>query len=111
MRKRPRRIAALIARLSPRDIAAGDWRVWARLPRRLDAQVAAIDRITGTLTVGYPRCAGKRPAARIAPCRLLTAAHLSISALRRLQALERSHRRRCVLVAYRLAPFTSISRR
>jgi len=111
MRERRRRVTALVAQASPRDVAAGDWRAWIRLPRRIAAHVAAIDRTAGTLTVGYPRRAERRPATRAAPCLLLTAAKLSVSNLRRLQALERSHHRRCVLVAYRLAPSAAISRR
>ena len=111
MRERRQRIAPLVARLSPQAGAAGDWRAWIRLPRRLAARVDAIDRIAGTLTVGYPRRAETRPATRIAPCRLLPAARLHAAALWRLQALECSHQRRYVLVAYRLGPLPASSRR
>ena len=111
MTGRRKNIATLVARISPSDGAAGDWRAWVRLPRCLAARLAAIDQIAGTLTVGYPRFAEKRPTARIAPCQLLDAARLPVATLRRLQALERSHSRRYVLVAYRLTSSPAISRR
>jgi len=111
MRIRPKRIAAFLAQLSSHDVAAGDWDAWISLPWRLASHVAAIDRIAGTLTVGYPCRSAKRPASRTAPCRLMAAARLPTATLHRLQALERSYRRRYVLVAYRLAPSPAISRR
>ena len=111
MRERRNGVTALIAKVTPRNVAAGDWQAWIRLPRRLAARVAAIDRVAGTLTVGYPRRPDKRPAARTAPCRLLDAARLPVATLRRLQALERSNHRRYVLVAYRLAPLPESNRR
>jgi hypothetical protein len=91
----------LVACLSPRRRAAGDWQAWTKLPCRLAARLAAIDRRAGSVTVAYPRHAQPRPAAREAPCRLIAPADLAVVTLTRLRAFERSHGHRFVLVAYR----------
>jgi len=91
----------LVACLPRRHRAAGDWGAWTKLPRRLAARLAAIDRCAGSVTVAYPRHAELRPAARPAPCRLIAPAHLAAAMLNRLRALERSHGQRLILVAYR----------